>query len=381
MNSKVSTILIVDDSPEEIKLLSSLLRAYKKKAALNGDDAIKISKSKNPPDLILMDVLMPEQSGYQVCEELSKHPQTKDIPVIFISAKNDKEDLLRGFEAGGKDYITKPYDSRELLKRINTQLEISTKNEQSRLINQILEKKVQERTLQLQKANKELKVLAQAKNNFLLMISHELRTPLNGIVAATQFLEELQIDNHEFRDYMEVLSISVDRLEHFSITALTITQLQTNTCQLNMEKISVDELIDESLVVVNRNLPKRNLKINKQLCSPNEILADYELMLRVFVSVLDNAIKFSPEFKDIYIRTNHEEGKFICKFEDQGVGFNQAALDSLFVPFSHHESHADNSLGLSLRAAQLIMEAHNGSIKIENTPNGGALVSLIFIEK
>ncbi len=374
-------ILIVDDSPDDIKALSGLLRPYKKKAALSGKEAIKMSLADDQPDIILLDVLMPGQSGYEVCEELRHHYKTKDIPIIFISAKCEKEDVLRGFEAGGQDYITKPFDARELLERINMQLKLKSQQVAIKSMNEILEQKVRDRTKQLEEANNELQVLAEAKNNFLLMISHELRTPLNGIVAATRLMNDLVIDNFEFSEYMDLLRISVERLERFTLTALTITQLQTNIYKLNRKGFSVDKLVDDCIDLIVYKANQRNIKIKKSISKEVEIQVDRELVRRVFTSVLENSVRFSPENEVILVKATKRKDQVLIEFKDNGSGFSPSALNNLFKPFSYHEIHVDDSLGLSLRAAQLIMKAHDGIIEIENIPEGGALVRLTFIDE
>jgi len=189
-----NTILIVDDTPENIDILVELLEDFETQIAINGEDALETAWE-DTPDLILLDIMMPEMDGYEVCKKLRADERTKDIPVIFLTAKTQKEDIVKGFEVGGQDYITKPFDARELMERVKTQLELKTQREILKNMNTILEGKVQERTaqlhesnLQLEKANSKLVVLDKAKNNFLNLISHEIRTPLNGIVGSTYFL-------------------------------------------------------------------------------------------------------------------------------------------------------------------------------------------------
>jgi CheY-like chemotaxis protein len=144
-----NTILIVDDTPVNIDILVELLDDFEKQIAINGADALETA-FENPPDLILLDIMMPEMDGYEVCERLRANERTKNIPVIFLTAKTQKEDIVKGFKAGGQDYVTKPFDAHELLERVKTQLELKTQREILKNMNNILEEKVQERTAQLQ---------------------------------------------------------------------------------------------------------------------------------------------------------------------------------------------------------------------------------------
>lgn len=147
---KIHTILVVDDSPDNIILMSRLLKDhYRTKIATNGEKALKIASSDDPPDLILLDVVMPYMDGYEVCQELKKNPKTSRIPVIFLTAKTDIEDEKRGFEVGAVDYITKPVSAPLLLARVKTHLLL--KDSRDFLIdkNQFLEHEIYKRTQEI----------------------------------------------------------------------------------------------------------------------------------------------------------------------------------------------------------------------------------------
>ena len=120
-----NTILIVDDTPDNLSVLSGLLKnLYKTKIATNGQKALKIVFSDNPPDLILLDIMMPDMDGYEVCRKIKNTKKTKDIPIIFITAKTETQDIVKGFEVGGVDYITKPFNPPELFARVATHLNL-----------------------------------------------------------------------------------------------------------------------------------------------------------------------------------------------------------------------------------------------------------------
>ena len=246
-----NTILIVDDTPANIDILVELLEDFDKKIAINGVDALETAFDTPHPDLILLDIMMPDMDGYEVCRQLRADERTKNIPVIFLTAKTQKEDIIKGFEVGGQDYITKPFDFHELMERVKTHLELKTQREILKNMNVVLEEKVQERTAQLQetmteldKANKELQGLDTAKNDFLLMISHEIRTPLNGIVGAAHLLKDVMGDDNEFGEFVDMLKISVDRLDDFSTTALVITQLQADNHKVVREPHKAEKVIN-----------------------------------------------------------------------------------------------------------------------------------------
>lgn len=380
-----NTILIVDDTPENIDILVELLEDFDKQIAINGVDALETA-FEDPPDLILLDIMMPEMDGYEVCVKLRQSEKTKDVPIIFLTAKTEKEDIIKGFEAGGQDYITKPFDARELLERVKTQLELKTQREDLKNMNEILEEKVQERTAQLQdalkeldKANKDLQGLDTAKNNFLNMISHEIRTPLNGIVGAAYLLNDVMGEDNEFGEFVEMLKTSVDRLEEFSTVALIITQLQADNYEIIREQHNANKVLDKCIESLNEYSIEQNKIIKKDRIDPFlEINIDEKLFLRALKSVIHNAIKYTPENERIIVKAYSKEEKSIIEVINSGKGFTEEALKNLFKPFGIGEQHYDQNVGLSLRAAKMIMKAHDGDIIIENLADSGARVSFIF---
>lgn len=136
---KATFILIVDDNPQNIKVLGSIIgnAGYEVAIAMKGEDAL-LMMEKEPPDLVLLDIMMPEMDGYEVCRKIKSKPATRDIPVIFLTARRETEDLLKAYEAGGVDYVTKPFDGRELLMRVRTHVELKLAREEIKTLKGIL---------------------------------------------------------------------------------------------------------------------------------------------------------------------------------------------------------------------------------------------------
>lgn len=216
-------ILIVDDNPKNLQVLGSTLQVqqYDVEFSTSGSGAVSWLENENF-DLILLDVMMPEMDGFETCLKIRENLKNNDIPIIFLTAKTDKESIINGFKAGAQDYITKPFDSEELLARVSTHIELKLARQVLKDVNELLDEKVAERTTQLNEANKELAELDAVKGEFLRMLSHEIRTPLNGIKGSLQLLK-LRIENEELIQLINILDSSVDRLENFSYSALLIT--------------------------------------------------------------------------------------------------------------------------------------------------------------
>ncbi len=373
-----NTILLVDDTPENIEILVDLLDGFDLKVAINGKEALETAWEDAAPDLILLDIMMPEMDGYEACRRLRADERTKDVPVIFLTAKTQKDDVYKAFEAGGQDYVTKPFDARELTERVKTQLELKTQREALKDMNHILEEKVRQRTAQLDKANKELKVLDEAKTNFLMMISHELRTPLNGIVGATYFLDDSLSADNELAEFVDMLKTSVDRLEKFSTTALLITQLNTNQLISN-EEVDFAVLVQEVLANMADKFAAKNLLLQSSFTNEScQIKGQKDLLQMAVRNILDNAVKYSEANQYIDVCVEKSGSNIIATFKDKGKGFSQEALDHLFSSFGLGEKHYDQNLGLSLKAVKSIMDAHKAIITVQNMADGGAEVKLTF---
>jgi diguanylate cyclase (GGDEF)-like protein len=189
-------ILIVDDKPDNLRILSSLLsgKGYKVRAVLNGASALRAAQS-TPPDIILLDVLMPEMDGYQVCQRLKQDETTGDIPVIFLSALDESMDKVKAFEAGGLDYITKPFQGEEVLVRVETQLRLRVAQREIQTLNQSLEERVRERTGQLEATNQHLQqeILerSRAEQQLRHMVMHDSLTSLNNREHFMLHMQEL----------------------------------------------------------------------------------------------------------------------------------------------------------------------------------------------
>lgn len=371
-----NTILLVDDTPENIEILVELLDGFDLKVAINGREALETAWEETAPDLILLDIMMPVMDGYETCRQLRADDRTRDVPVIFLTAKTQKEDIYKAFEAGGQDYVTKPFDARELTERVKTQLELKTQREALKDMNHLLEEKVRERTAQLAKANEELKGLDEAKNNFLMMISHELRTPLNGIVGATYFLNDSLAEDHELAEFVDMLKSSVDRLERFSTTALLITQLSTNH-QISKAQVDLASLVKNVVEGMTDKISSKNLELHTAFPQVVCIVQGQKELLEMAVrNIIDNAVKYSEADHCICVNVEKTGKKVTAVFRDKGKGFSKDALDHLFSSFGLGEKHYDKNLGLSLKAVKSIMDAHQGTISVENKADGGAEVRL-----
>jgi two-component system sensor histidine kinase/response regulator len=256
-------VLIVDDIPSNLNFLSEVLHleGIGVMLATTGADAIEIARYKLP-DLILLDIAMPVMDGYEVCAKLKEGTETRDIPVIYLTARTEPEDILKGFETGAVDYILKPFNATELIARVKTHLELKAKTEALKTINLHLEEEVRQRTAEITEANRnltetnrkleiayqDLSNLDKAKDEFIRHINHELRTPLQGIHGFTLILEDL-VETPEQKEYLQSINMLVKRLVKLSEISLLFTEIKAKNYKITLKPLSLKHAINQILEI------------------------------------------------------------------------------------------------------------------------------------
>jgi two-component system sensor histidine kinase/response regulator len=373
------TILIVDDVPKNIQVLGNILRpaGYKVEFATGGKQAVQLVKEMTF-DLVLLDIMMPEVSGFEVCEEIRKMEAYKDIPVIFLTAKTESESVVKGFELGAQDYVTKPFEANELLARVKTHLQLKHSKALLSETNIWLEKMVAERTAELVAAKKELEELDKVKNEFLNVLNHELRTPLNGILGGLSIIKEFDIPR-ETEQFIHMLDVSARRLEKFSYKALDISALRAIGPEaLELKEHNLAEILKEVKAGLSEAAAEKNIVLNLECKEVISVRIDRKKVFHTVSYVVENAIRFSGQNSVVQIMTQKKDRHAVCTVKDQGPGFSEYALQNLFKPFSNIRHHTDTNVGLSLYYARLVMDAHGGTITVEPDSPAGSIVRLTF---
>ena len=378
-NKSEYRILIVDDVARNIQILGNILSSHGFQIAYaqSGRDALRIV-SKQDFDLILLDIMMPEMNGYEVCKKLKDNNATSEIPIIYLTAKADSESIIKGFESGGQDYITKPFNSAELLARVNTHLLLRKQKIQLKQINKTLEQKVEKRTSQLKKANKLLEKLDHTKTDFLSIISHELRTPLNGVIGLTDLLDNTPMAKSQ-QEYVNHLKEVSERLVRFSDLALLITSLRIEKYQPDFLPVSANHLVESGITEYHNLNKETSLKIR---FSPNKIkplvFADSDLIRQCCILIIENAEKFAGHDRPVDIAVLASESRVTIEIKDYGPGFTNESLEKLFELFATGDVLHIEGSGLSLAAVKLIMKMHSGTVEALNNDGAGAIIKLHF---
>lgn len=385
---KSAKILIIDDKEVNIDILVELLemKGYTNVKTTTDSRLVEgFFKSFNP-DLILLDLMMPHISGYEVLALLKELiPHGAYLPIMVLTANITDEAKRQALYAGATDFLAKPFDLIEVSLRIDNLLFARYLHQQLQNQNQILEEKVKERTVELEKAyhdlekaNKDLEVLDQAKLDFLQLISHEIRTPLNGIKGFTNLLKS-EIQSPELLNYLQYLEASAIRLERFSYQALMITELRTHKAQLKMEEVPLSDLFSHSSILHKKIIQKKKINILLQNDQNLKVITgDKEFIQICFDGLIDNAVKYSSPDEMVIVKVFQDNEYTVCEFIDNGPGFSPVELNNLFGLFVPGEGHINQNTGLNLALIKLIIDAHQGQINVSNNQPGGATVSLTF---
>ncbi|WP_088891932.1 hybrid sensor histidine kinase/response regulator [Leptolyngbya ohadii] len=405
-------ILIVDDTLDNLRLLSGLLvnQGYKVRKAMSGDRAISAAQA-SPPDLILLDIMMPGMSGYEVCRRIKADEQIRHIPIIFLSARSDASDKVEAFASGGVDYITKPFSVSEVIVRVENQLRISrlqqalqqevrdrlTAQQQLESLNQELEARVAERTAELEARHAELGRLQeqlqlalgkeQSLNTLMAQlletISHEFSTPLSIINTAAQMLKLNRGRSTPEEDdrCFHMISSSVSRIGQTLQNALTLTTAESKAIQFCPEQTNLADLC-QKIVSGWKLAPQDSHQLQfVQDETENPIATvDVTLFRQMLTNLLQNAIRFSPQRSTVQLELQVTPDQAILRVRDWGIGIPAAERAQVFQQF-YRASNANSvpgtpGVGLGLTVVERIVRLHQGTVSIESELGQGTLVTI-----
>jgi len=348
-------ILIVDDSVDNTELLVQILEDQYQVDAVNSGNACIEAIAKEPYDLIILDVMMPDMNGYEVLERLLRLPEALNIPVIFLSAKyKDSDRIVKGLKLGAFDYITKPVDEDELLARIQTALRIKQS-----------EDRVRQQNIALRALNDELGALSYS-------VSHDLRAPLRVIGGMSDMLLEDHADSlsDTAKNCIKRIISANDRMTQHLEGLLNITRISSS--QFNQEQIKVSGLVDQ--VVNDLNIPLDKLNFTNNLAKDFSTSADKRLLYLVYFNLIGNAFKYTRKILMPKIETGLkiEGGNPVFYVSDNGVGFDMRHQSKIFTPFYrlHREEDFEGS-GVGLAIVQRAIHRHGGRVWAESTVDKG----------
>lgn len=352
------TIMIVDDTAENLRVLQDMLHTegFRVTTFPRGKLAITAAR-RQPPDLVLLDIMMPEMDGFSVCRALKAEETLSEIPVIFLSAVTDPEMKIKGFSEGGVDYITKPFFVEEVLARVRTHLLIRNQNRD------------------LQDAYEKLRILEEQRNEFVQMTVHDLRSPLTVVYSILSSLSRSEIPDNKIPAMVTEGIRATRRIIDLVSLVLDVNRLESGSLQLQRSVIDLRALVEQGLINVRPALDERTLTGDLPE-RPIEVLCDQSLIARVLSNILDNAITHTDSNTgEITVSarcaTDPSSGNVYIGVRDNGPGIPEEHHQEIFEKYG--QVHArKNSSGLGLTFCKLVINAHGGEIGVESTSGKGS---------
>lgn len=354
-------LLIVDDVQTNVLLLKALLgkEGYRILIANNGQEALTIVRQELP-DLILLDVMMPGMDGFEVAQHLEKEEWSANIPIIFLTALDDTESIVRGFKLGASDFISKPFRKEELMVRIKHQLTLVAAR-----------KIILEQTTELEKT-------IAGRDKLYSVIAHDLRSPmasmkmlLNTIMMS---VTREQMDSDIF-DMLEMSNKTSEEVFCLLDNLLKWTKSQLGKLTVVPQELDITELIDGVIEVIQSVAEVKHIRLKREGNTTVKVCVDIEMIKSVIRNLLSNAVKFSEQNSEITLSVVEKDDKVICAVKDHGRGIKKEDQHKLLNDATHFTTFGTNSeegSGLGLLLCRDFIRKNGGELWFESEENVGS---------
>lgn len=364
LRSSLARVLIVDDDPLAIEVLAEALGSdYEVRFATTGAQALQMIESA-VPELLLLDMLLPDTDGYALYARLKQMPATGDLPVIFVTSVRDPVSEAKGLEMGAADYITKPISPPIVRARVHNHIELARAR------------------ADLVSSRNEALAASRAKAAFLATMSHEIRTPLNGVIGMAQLLQLTKLDTEQ-RSFVDTILLSGDALLALVDDVLDFSKIESGRMDLESEPLELTQLVEETHEMLGGRVREKDLELVYAIAPdvPQTIYGDATRLRQVFINLVGNGIKFTKGGEvstEIRLLKGGADGAAamleVC-VRDTGVGIAPDRVGALFVPFTQADSSTTRTYGgtgLGLAICRRLVEAMGGEIGVESTLGQGS---------
>lgn len=351
MATNDNTILIVDDNSNNLKVVAGVLKGvgYNLRMAKSGKQALGVL-DKTIPDLILLDIQMPEMDGFETCLKIKENESLIDIPIIFLTANTDAQSISRAFEVGGVDFVTKPFNSNELLARIETHIKLKSQTE-------------------------ELAYQNKTKDKFFSIISHDLKNPLSSVIGFSELLHEDldQLDQDDIKKFVHYIHESSKFSIEILNNLLDWSRMQGGNLRSEKTNCNLSSLLNSNIEGHIPQASAKNIKLAYDIDENLPVCADEKMISTVIRNLISNAIKFTPIGGQIFVSSKE---KFIndikvieTEIKDTGVGMSYDQMNKLFK-IEHNVcskgTNNESGTGLGLVLCKEFISQNDGHIRVES---------------
>lgn len=373
-------ILVVDDTPQNLSLMCELLEQdYTLKLATSGARALKIATASTPPDLILLDIMMPEMDGYEVCRQLKADPATADIPVIFVTALAEIENEEQGFALGAVDYITKPVSPSIVHARVRTHIHIKDTRDH-------LEQRNRDDRERFEQAIGQQMQLSAFKSSYLSMATHEFRTPLTSILSAQDLLLNSadKLPAEERTEMLNEIGQAVQRMMDMIDDVLEMGRAEDNLSKLTPKPLDLAALLRHIAGEVSTATALRGThpvsRIHLDVApDASMIVADERLLRHIFGNLLFNAVKYTLDGSDVRVTVTRTDDGIRAEVSDSGIGVPAADIVKLFSTFFRASNVGKiPGTGLGLAIVKRAVDTHGGQVEVISEQDQGSRFVVIL---
>lgn len=363
INPSEYTVLVVDDNLTNLDVAADYLEAYGFQVVVARDGLGGLDKvAYAPPNLILLDVLMPGMDGFEVCRRLKANEATREIPIIFMTALADTQHKVEGFSLGAVDYITKPVQQEEMVARVMTHL------------------KIRALTQQLQQANELLNKINNDKDKFFSIVAHDLKGPFLPLLGNLELMGETaeKLTPHEVRDMSQASYRSARRVFELLETLLDWAGLQMGRMAYVPQRIDLSHLLQTNVALLAEVAAYKKLSFHYHIHEPLLVYADEHMINTVIRNLINNALKFSFPGGAVTVSARAVGATVVVSVTDEGMGIKPEDIARLFKIGTHHTTTGtanEKGTGLGLIMCQELLARHGGQIEMESQVGRGTTVT------